>query len=325
VPPSGELYIRYSATDHGERDIPSNQQWWLSPAIELIGSGLGAGFVLADVDQLVRVYVGNQGSNAHTDVTVQVYAADWGTMNPYLLSLGGSAGRSGGPFTVVGDAKWETSSEGMVDIGWHPSVSDLGGAKQKHVCLLANVYRPGDGAAQSDPPVFNIPTNQHHAQHNMTLVATAADAGAMGMSFHAANLTGKAGAFLLEVTETGGPRLDALDRRQLASAEWVAKAQAKLGEPLQLRKKAGGLTLEVKGQKTKGPRVELKLEAGQQVPVLLRAKPSVPKKPGLHRFTIVQREAKSGRIVGGARLLVAILPKRLIPKPLLADTKRLIG
>jgi hypothetical protein len=325
VPASGELYIRYSATDHGERDIPAGTQYWLSPAIEIIGSGMGAGTIVAGIDQLVRVYVGNKSSNAHTDVTVQVFATNWGTMNPWLQSLGGPAGRDGGPFTVVGGAKWENASEGVIDIGWHPDPSELDGLPQKHVCVFANVQRPGDGAPQSNPPDFSdIPTNQHHAQRNMTLVA-APLGGGMGMMFHAANMGEAAEVFLLEVTETAGPRLDALDVRQLISADWMARAEKRLGKRPPLRKKAGDLRLEVKGSKEKGPRLKLELEAGQQVPVVLRAKPAVPKEPGLHRFTIVQRRAKTGEIVGGARLLVAVLPKELIPKPLLADNQRLAG
>jgi hypothetical protein len=318
VPPSGELYIRYSATDHGERDIPAGTEYWLSPAIEIIGSGLGPGTARAGIDQTVRVYVGNQGANAHTDVNVQVYCTDWGTSGGWLQSLGGPAGREVGPLTVVGNAKWDTNSEGVFDVNWHPVSSELGGAMTKHVCLFANVYRPGDGAAQSNPPVFAVPTNQHHAQRNVTLAA-AIMGGNIRFVLQATNLVEEGGVFLLEVAETPG-RLDRIDARQLAGTDWLGEAQGAVGGKLPLHKRAGDLRLEAEGQK--GRRLKLELEPGKQVPVVLGATPARPQEPGLHRFSIVQRSARTGEIVAGARLLVAALPEKLIPRELLEANER---
>jgi hypothetical protein len=317
VPPSGELYIRYSATDHGERDIPPGTQYWLSPAIEIDGSGLGSTVIAAGKNQTVKVHVGNQGSNSHDDVNVQVYATNWGTVNPWLQSLGGPVGTPAGPFTVLGSAQ----GEAIVEIGWHPSTTELDGQTEKHVCLFANVYRTGDGAPQSNPPDFgDIVTNQHHAQCNMTLKAVPLGSH-IGSIVHAGNILGEREEFLLEVRETAGTRLDALDKRHLAAAPWLERAQKKVGTTLPLHTKAGALGLELKGKPVKAPRPELRLtlDPGQQVPLVLTAKPSNPKQPGLHRFTILQRRAKTGELVGGARLLVAVLPKQLIPKPLLIE------
>jgi hypothetical protein len=313
VPPSGELYIRYSATDHGERDIPAGTEYYLSPAIEILGSGLGPGTARADTDQTVRVYVGNQGANAHTDVNVQVYCTDWGTSSGWMQSLGGPAGREVGPLTVVGNAKWETNSEGVFDVNWHPVAAELNGALTKHVCLFANVYRPGDGGAQSNPPVFSVPTNQHHAQRNITLAAAI-----LGSKIHfvlqATSMVEEGGVFLLEVAETPG-RLDPIDARQLAGTDWFREAQGAIEGGLPLHKRAADVRLEAEGQT--GRRLKLELEPGKQVPVVLGATPARPKEPGLHRFSIVQRSARTGEVVAGARLLVATAPEKLIPEELL--------
>jgi hypothetical protein len=310
----GDLYIRYSATDHGERDIPAGTDYYLSPALEIIGSGLGLGVARADIDQTVRVYVGNKGANAHTDVNVQVYCTDWGTSSGWMQTLGGSAGREVGPLTVVGSAKWETSSEGVFDVNWHPVAAELDGGKAKHVCLFANVYRPDDGAVQPDPPNFSdIRTNQHHAQRNITL-APMIMGSKIRFVLHATTLVEEGGVFLLEVAETPG-RLDRVDARQLAGTDWLTEAQDAVGGKLPLHKRAADVRLEAEGQE--GRRLKLELEPGKQVPVVLGATPASPNEPGLHRFSIVQRSAETGDVVAGARLLVATLPEKLIPRELL--------
>ena len=319
MPPSGDLYIRYSATDHGERDIPPGTEYYLSPAIEILGSGLGPGTARADIDQTVRVYVGNKGANAHTDVNVQVYCTDWGTSSGWMQSLGGPAGREVGPLTVVGNAKWDTNSEGVFDVNWHPVAAELNGAMTKHVCLFANVYRPDDGAAQTNPPNFSdIPSNQHHAQRNITLAA-AIMGNKIRFVLWATSLVEEGGVFLLEVAETPG-RLDRIDARQLAGTEWLSEAQGAIGGKLALHKRPADLRLEAEGQA--GRRLKLELEPGKMVPVVLGATPARSQEPGLHRFSIVQRSASTGEIVAGARLLVAALPEKLIPKELLEANER---
>ena len=251
MPPSGDLYIRYSATDHGDRDIPAGTDYYLSPAIEIIGSGLALGIARADIDQTVRVYVGNKGANAHTDVNVQVYCTDWGTSSGWMQSLGGPAGREVGPLTVVGNAKWDTNSEGVFDVNWHPVAAELDNGTAKHVCLFANVYRPDDGEVQPNPPNFSdIPTNQHHAQRNITL-AGASLGSKIRFILWATSLVEEGGVFLLEVAETRG-RLDRIDARQLAGTEWLSEAQDAVGKKLPLHKRPADLRLEAEGQEAAG-------------------------------------------------------------------------
>lgn len=321
MPQSGDLYIRFSTTDHGDRDIPPGTAYWLSPAIEILGSGLGAGTAVADVDQLVRVYVGNRGPNTHVDVMVDVYCTNWGTTNPWLQSLGGGAGRPGGPFTVVGGAKWENATEGIIEIGWHPDVSELQGAGHLHVCLFANVRRPGDGAQEPDPPDFSdIATEQHHAQRNVTLSATALGFG-MGFAFHVANMGREAAPFVVEVTQPEAARLAPVDVRQLLTADWLTEAQEQVGRPVRLGKPLRRLMLEARDARGEG-RIELELEPGQQEQVVLHGDLPRRRTPGLQRFDIVQRDARTGEIAGGARLLTAVMPADVIPAPLLEDAKR---
>ena len=315
MPNSGELYIRWSATDNGDRDLASGDQYWLSPAVEVI-NGIDAGTAVAeDPDQAVRVRVGNRGGNTRTDVMVQVYCTDWGTTNPWLQSLGGPAGTPGGPFTVVGNAKVQNNNEGIVDIGWTPSTLELGGVAEKHVCLFANVHRTGDGAPQSNPPVFNVPTNQHHAQRNIKLAA-ATEAAPMVFGLHAANLGDDAEVFEFEVLPIRRKQLLPFENRHLLTANWLRPVHERLGARLRPELPARPPVLQADGRK--GERLKLELEAGQQIPLTVRAG-RAPKEPGLHRYDIVQRSGRNGKVVGGARLIVAVLPKHLVPKRLHRD------
>ena len=54
----------------------------------------------------------------------------------------------------------------------------------------------------------------------------------------------------------------------------------------------------------------------------LRGAKADSRSPGLRRFMVVQRDAGSGDVVGGAELLTAVVPRRLIPKPLRDDLDR---
>jgi hypothetical protein len=313
MPPSGELYIRYSDTDNGARDIPAGTTYWLSPALEII-NGYDAGTAVAnDPDQAVRVWVGNQGSNLRTDVLVQVYACDFGTTNPYLQSLGGSAGTPGGPFQVPGNAHVQNGNEGYVDIGWSPATSELGGLTEKHVCLFANVHRTGDGAPQSDPPVWSIPTNQHHAQRNIKLRATGMG-GMFWAGFSAANMFETKQDFVLEVLPVKNRRLAPFENRHLASARWLGAARDVLRTKLV---PLAPVPARIGWKGGEGEQLKLALEPGEQVPLRLGAE-RMPKEPGVLRFDVVQRTAR-GRVVGGARLIAVTLPDELIPKRMQRD------
>jgi hypothetical protein len=314
MPQDGELYIRYSSTDNGERDIPSGVAHYLSPALEII-NGFDAGTAVAnDPDQAIRVRVGNRGGNTRTDVMVQVYACDFGTVNPWLQSLGGSAGTPGGPFTVVGNAKVQDGNEGIVDIGWSPAPSELGNATEKHVCLFANVHRPGDGAAQSDPPVWHVTTNQHHAQRNIKLRAAAAG-DSMLMGLHAANIGDAAEVFQLAVRPLRTKRLAPFENRHLASARWLTAAKERLGGRLA---PLPPVRAQLEWEGGKGEELEVELEPGAQIPLTLAVR-RASKQPGLQRFEVVQRSARTGEVVGGALLIAAVVPDELVPKRLRRD------
>ena len=103
-------------------------------------------------------------------------------------------------------------------------------------------------------------------------------------------------------------------------AEWLVAARKKLEEPLEVLPALDKVQIDTGDQK--GSRVKLKLEAGEQIPVTLRAAKTDTKSPGLRRFMVVQRDAGSGDVVGGAELLTAVVPRRLIPKPLRDDHDR---
>ena len=321
MPQDGDLYIRHSATDHGERDLAAGTVYYLSPAIRILGSGLGEGAAVVDQDQTVRVHVGNRNlTNAFTDVQVQVYAADWGAANPFLLTLGGATGVPIGPQPVVAHARHDNNTEAIFEVSWRPDSSELGGADHNHICLLANVWAGSEGAEQATGVIFtDILTNQHHAQRNCTLNA-AAPGGQMAFGFQAGNPFEQGAAFTLEVVEVKNRRLDPVERFNLGGAEWLVAARKKLEEPLEVLPALDKVQIDTGDQK--GSRVKLKLEAGEQIPVTLRAAKTDTKSPGLRRFMVVQRDAGSGDVVGGAELLTAVVPRRLIPKQLRDDHDR---
>jgi hypothetical protein len=77
----------------------------------------------------------------------------------------------------------------------------------------------------------------------------------------------------------------------------------------------------IEGAGQEGSRLKLELEGGEQIPVRLRT-PKADDTPGLRRFMVVQRSARSGDVVGGGELLTAVVPAELIPKPLRGDLDR---
>ena len=234
MPQDGDLYIRHSATDHGERDLPPGTVHWRSPAIRVLGSGLGEGVAVADLDQTVRVQVGNRNlTNAFTDVEVQVWAADWGAANPFLFSLGGTAGVPIGPQTVVAHARHDVDTEGIFEVSWRPDASELGGADHNHICLLANVWAASEGAEQASGVIFtDIPTNQHHAQRNITLNA-AVPGGADGVRLPRRQpVRARAPRSRSRSSSSRTAGSNPVERVNLAGAEWLVAAQKKLEEPL---------------------------------------------------------------------------------------------
>jgi hypothetical protein len=314
MPEPGELYIRYSASDNGQRDIPAGVVHYASPALEIV-RGVDAGTAQAnDPNQAILVRVGNQGSNTRTDVMVQVYVGDFGTSNPWLQSLGGSAGTPGGPFTVVGDAKVQDSNEGEIEIGWSPAPSELGGATEKHVCLFANVHRPGDGAPQTDPPDWRVRTNQHHAQRNIKL-RPAGTAASLIMGLHAANLGEETEVFQLAVRPFSTKRLAGFETRHLASAQWLAAVEERLERQLM---PLAPVRAQLEWEGGKGEELKVELPPGEQIPLALNAG-TASKEPGLLRFAVEQRSARTGEVVGAAVLIAAVIPEELIPERLRRD------
>ncbi len=142
----------------------------------------------------------------------------------------------------------------------------------------------------------------------------------MAFGFHAGNPFEQGAAFTLEVVEVKNRRLDPVERFSLAGAEWLDAARKKLEKPLEVLPALDKVQIDTGNQK--GSRVKLKLEGGEQIPVTLRAAKTASKSPGLRRFMVVQRHAGSGDVVGGAELLTAVVPPRLIPKALRNDLDR---
>ena len=93
--PDGDLYIRATSGDTGARPLPPNTVYWESPSVGLFetGSNVPLDAATAGTQYDIRVRVANKSTNAF-NATVQVYAAKWGAVNPFLQSVGGRRRRA---------------------------------------------------------------------------------------------------------------------------------------------------------------------------------------------------------------------------------------
>ena len=311
--PDGDLYIRATSGDTGARPLPPNTVYWESPSVGLFetGSNIPLDAATAGTQYDIRVRVANKSTNAF-NATVQVFAAKWGAVNPFLQSVGGAGGVPIGPQLVPGGAAG--AEEVQFVTGWLPDASELGGATQLHLCLLANVFAPTDGAQLATGEIFSdIPANGHHAQHNVALNAAPMMQRAMKFPFHAGNPGKRADAFVLELVDTGARRLSRTAAAQLQAQPWFARARKQLEAPLRFLGPTPGARL-VAGER-EGTKLELELGGREEVPVVIVAD-RLGREPGIHSLSLVQRSLRTGRALGGATLLTALLPERLMPEPM---------
>lgn len=325
---SDDLLIRYDNTDGSATwpNIPAGTPWWASPAIVVRGPGGAGNVVVTDLSpadpsdatdpdyQAITVKVGNRGQ-LRPDVRVQLWVADFGVGMPWLGTLGGSGGVTLGPHQVPAGATVAAGTEVSFSTTWYPSSTAAGGTAARHVCLLANVYAPGDGAQVTTPPVqgFDILTNRHHAQHNTTLAPNADGTGEAGFQMMMGNAGEEGGAFVLEVVEDTAKRLTIADQRLVLASDWLAAAQEDLGKRFGILPPAERVRLRSEAGKGKRGLLTAKLDGGQQAPVSLHVEAAKSRKPfGIRRFTVTQRTPE-GEVLDGARVLLATVPDDFVP------------
>lgn len=155
-----------------ELEIRDGDPWWLSPDIWVVpGSDpLGTpGIPIAGGTAYVWARVRNNGNTAVTNAEVRYYWAD------------PSAGFDRNTANLIGSAFVSLDagevSEVLLLAPWVPDFVNNG-----HECVLAEAFHPFLDALSSSP-AFNVPTDRHVAQRNLTVVQAAMN------GFFAATLT----------------------------------------------------------------------------------------------------------------------------------------
>jgi hypothetical protein len=346
------LYIRYKATDDGDRATGVTQPWWLSPDLVLAKSnGDRTDQIRAGQSYKVQLRVSNVSSTPFNSVHAQIWVCEWGTVPLPVKSwtLGPLPIGAPGPGQPPAVLDFETPAGDMWTVP--------GG--QKHYCLLANCYAVGaggsplDGAPLADPKNINVPGNAHHAQHNLAyvtaLVGRPVDVDRL-LLWVGNKDTGRDREFILRaepvlklrprvqlppvfdrVLERVGARAGGQGLRNLlpsAVREPPAAIRGRIGALGDGIDAVGGrvprpfpitgmhatpavkaIDLRFDGQV--GRRVRVGLAAGERSQVQLDVAFDDGELAGLNAFDVVQRDAATGRAVGGARLVVVRVPPDL--------------
>jgi hypothetical protein len=162
-----ELLCRTFVGDSDVRPLASNQVFWESPDLWVVGPG-GPDLPQAGVVNQVFVHVWNLGLQDSTATFVELY---W--CNP---SVGVNAAQS----NVIGvqTISLGAQDDQVVSFDWTPTFENGG-----HECLVAQVYNP-----LHDPLVapFNPVLDRHVAQRNVTVLLTQAGK-TLDFQFFAAN------------------------------------------------------------------------------------------------------------------------------------------
>ncbi|GAB3241242.1 hypothetical protein GCM10027346_36410 [Hymenobacter seoulensis] len=145
--------------------------------------------------------VRNGGSSGATNATVRYYWA-----NPAVGFNRTSAHLVGSSFVTLAPGE---AREVLCLTPWHPEFVNNG-----HECILGEVFLPG-GDPLPNSPAFNVPTDRHVAQRNLSVITTAQRLFSFSFAIH--NTQRQPGSFGLKLS-TGTldqlkPLLPQLDRR----------------------------------------------------------------------------------------------------------------
>ena len=178
----------------------------------------------------------------------------------------------------------------------------------------------------SGPPDFDIDHHEWQAQHNLAYVAQRWGlAQPPGIVVLGANVDRQARReYVFEVVDVGG-RLSAAAHQRLLATRWVQTLAAHQAEG-KLRGGAtrlmptrfapivtGGVRIDADGRVGKPERaLRVAIEPGKPIPIELSYELPRKEVPGWRAFDIVQREAKTRRPIGGARVVVLVLPPEVI-------------
>ncbi|MFF3650949.1 hypothetical protein ACFYXV_20210 [Streptomyces sp. NPDC002181] len=169
----GNLYIPVTGADDGtQRPWPANAATppWAGENVRVICRGKEDVKAYAQVDNTFVVRVKNKGSEPMLNVTAQAWMFDPG------IGMGrpGDAVHRCDTNQTVQRVDPGATATFLMTPPWHPEATDLGGASEKHFCLMANVYQvngEGQELKYTDPAAaLDVDHNQHHGQCNILLL-----------------------------------------------------------------------------------------------------------------------------------------------------------
>ena len=190
---SGNLYLSIDfgnspSTDTGARPYTGSTPIWENASIWLTSDTASA---LPSQTQTVvghptdiKVRVSNNGAAAVSNVHVDAYV-----MNPFVglanpsLALDGMvfsgflasvAPGSGGPDEDdIHVVLCKIQDPNLGPQPWTPTTADFNADQNQpgHLCVIANAYADGDGAAVPSSGTFNVASDQHQGQRNIALLA----------------------------------------------------------------------------------------------------------------------------------------------------------
>jgi len=178
-----------------ELEIPDGSpNWWLSPNIWTVpGSDPGGAPGLPVTGEQCFLYarVTNNGSDAVQNATVRFYWAD------------PSVGFDRTTANHVGDANVSLNASETQDVlclvPWVPTFVNGG-----HECILAEAFHPAYDPLPASP-VFNVPTDRHVAQRNLSVLLVAKNQKMFSLSFQVCN-TQRIGRTFHVSTRIGSPK-----------------------------------------------------------------------------------------------------------------------
>ncbi|MCJ8166063.1 hypothetical protein MKJ04_14545 [Pontibacter sp. E15-1] len=172
-----------------ELEIQDGNPWWMSPdlwAVPGIDPESPPGSPIVGQPCYLWARVRNNGSSTATNATVRYYWA-----NPAVGFDRSTANLIGSSYVTLepGEAR-----DVLCLTPWHPEFVNNG-----HECILGEAFLPGVDPILNTP-VFNVPTDRHVAQRNLSVVTAARMMFMFSFAIH--NPQRKPGKFQLRV-ETG--------------------------------------------------------------------------------------------------------------------------
>lgn len=184
--PGTYLFIKDNPADNGSEPLPPGMPFWISPDITIIKpDGSRGAEALAGQQNIVEVFVNNNGDMEALDADVDVFHAD-----PSTAFTPATATRIGiGPLTIPPTSRKE------ITFPWTPLASESG-----HRCLLARVslFIPFDSYLNGS--IFDVPGDRHVSQRNLHVVPVG-DADETEFRFKIVNPLRASAAFAVHATE----------------------------------------------------------------------------------------------------------------------------